>query len=125
MIRVFVKVEIYQPDVLMNQPSCSEGKPERLEVMQFLTTDDAPLTLPHADAFIKPTTSAIGLTPSSLQTADEGVLTPSDADVWTTYLDAQLLAVPSLTLDASVQVLATIGRYVDADIFRWKKIDNR
>jgi len=36
-----------------------------------------------------------------------------------------LLAVPSLTLDASVQVLATIGRYVDADIFRWKKIDNR
>jgi len=105
----------------MNQPSCSEGKPERLEVMQFLTTDDAPLTLPYADAFIKPATSAIGLTPSSLKTADEGVLTPSTSDVRTTRFDAWLLAVLVLMLDENVQLLATNGRHLYADFFSLEK----
>ena len=113
--------KIYQPDVLMNQPSCSEDKPERLEVMHFLTTDDAPLTLQHADAFKELTKSSISLTPPSIPTPDEGVKTPSTPDVRTTHFDAWLLAVPVLTLDAFVQLLATKGRHLDADVFWLEK----
>jgi len=67
------------------------------------------------------TAAAIGLTPPSIPTPDEGVKTPSDADVRTTCFDVLLLAVPGLTLDASVRVLATFGRHVDADDALMKK----
>jgi len=89
----------------MNQPSYSEGKPERLEVMHFLTTDNAPLTLKHADAFKELTTSSIGLTPPSIPMPDEGVKTPSTSDVRTTRFDAWLLAVLVLMLDENGQLL--------------------
>ena len=122
------KISGLQPDDLKNhsfrpkyQPSCSEGKPERLEEMPFLIADVAPLTLQNADAFNELTTLPIGLTPPSIPTPDEGVLTPSDADVRTTCFDALLLAVPGLTLDASVRALATKGRHVDADDGLMKK----
>ena len=103
------------------QPSCSEGKPERLKENPFLTLDDASRTLQLADVFIKLTTSPIALTPPSIPTPDEGVKTPSTADVWTTRFDALLLAVPVLMLDTSVRVLATFGRHVDADDGLMKK----
>jgi len=99
----------------------SSVQPERLKENPFPTIDEAPLTLQHADAFIKLTAAAISLTPPFIPTSDEGVKTPSTADVRTTYFDAQLLAVPSLTLDASVRVLATKGRHVDADDSLMKK----
>ncbi len=122
------KISGLQPDDLKNhsfrlkyQPSCSEGKPERLEENPSPTLDGISLTLQLADAYIKLTASAIGLTLPSIPTPDEGVLTPSDADVRTTHFDALLLAVPSLMLDVSVQVLATFGRHLDADDGLMKK----
>ncbi|MBN2215674.1 MAG: hypothetical protein JW723_15705 [Bacteroidales bacterium] len=116
------KISGLQPDDLKNhsfrlkyQPSCSEGKPERLKEKSIPAADNVPLTLQHTDAFIKLTAFAIGLTSPSIPTPDEGVKTPSEADVRTTCFDVRLLAVPGLTLDASVRVLATKGRHVDAD----------
>ena len=117
----------YQADVLMNKPSCSEGKPESLPDGKaglienpFPTVDDAPLTLQHTDAFNDLTTLPIGLTPPSIPTPDEGVKTPSDADARTACFDIRLLAVPGLMLDASVRVLATFGRPVEVDVFSIK-----
>ena len=118
----------FQPDDMKNhsfrpkyQPSCSEGKPERLKESSLPSVDEASLTLQHTDAFIKLTVATISLIPPSIPTPDEGVKTPSTADVWTTCFDVQLLAVPVLTLDVSVQVLATKGRHVDADDVLMKK----
>jgi len=96
-------------------------QPERLKENPFPTLDDALLTLPHADVFNELTTLPIALTPPSIPTPDEGVKTPSDADVRTTCFDVPLLAVPGLMLDASVRVLATKGRHVDADDALMKK----
>ncbi|MBN1186233.1 MAG: hypothetical protein JXB49_28405, partial [Bacteroidales bacterium] len=117
------KVSGLQPDDLKNhsfhpkyQPSCSEGKPERLEENPFPTVDDAPMTLQHTDAFNELTTLPIGLMPPSILTPDEGVKTPSTADVWTTCLDAQLLAVPA-------RLLATFGRMVDVEVFSIKNFN--
>jgi len=103
------------------QPDLCDIQPKRLKENSFPSADDAPLTLQYADAFIKLTASEIGLTLPSIPTPDEGVKTPSDADGLTTCFDAQLLAVPVLTLDASVQELATKGRHVDADDVLMKK----
>jgi hypothetical protein len=60
--------------------------------MPFLIADDAPLTLQHADALNELTTSPCGLTFPSIPTPDEGIKTPSDADIRTTCFNAQLLA---------------------------------
>ena len=103
------------PQASSVQSDLCDIQPEWLKENPFPSADDAPLTLQHTDAFIKLTASAIGLTPLSILMPDEGVLTPSDADVRTTCFDGWLLAVPALMLDASVQVLATKGRHVDAD----------
>ncbi len=119
-----------QPDDLKNnsfrseyQPSYSKGKPKSLpegeaglKENSFPTVDEATLTLPHADAFIWLTTSPIALTPPSIPTPDEGVKTPSDADVRTTCFDAQLLAVPA-------RLLATFGRLVEVEVFPIKNFN--
>jgi hypothetical protein len=110
-----------QPDDLKNHSFRPKYQPERLKENPFPTLDDASRTLQLADAFIKLTTSPIALTPPSIPTPDEGVKTPSTADVWTTCFDALLLAVPGLTMDASVRVLATKGRHVDTDDGLMKK----
>ena len=84
--------------------------------MPFLIADVAPLTLQQTGVFIKLTDSAIGLTPASIPMPEEGIKTPSDADVRTTCFDAQLLAVPA-------RLLATFGRQVDVDVFSIKNLN--
>jgi hypothetical protein len=74
------------------QPDLCDIQPKRLKENLFPTLDDASRTLQLADAFIKLTTSAIALTSPSI-----------------------------LTLDASVLMLATKGRHVDADDGLMKK----
>ncbi len=119
-----------QPDDVKNnsfrpkyQPSCSEGKPESLpdgkaglKENPFPSADVAPLTLQHADVFNELTTSPIGLTAPRILTADDGVKTPSTADVRTTCFDVQLLAVPA-------RLLATFGRLVDVEVFSIKNFN--
>jgi len=109
--------KIYQPDVLMNQPSYSEGQPENLpdgkaglKENPFPYADDASLMSQRADTFIKLTTSPNGLTSPSIPMPDEGVKTPSIADVRTAHFDTLMLAVP-------VQLLATKSRHLDANVF--------
>jgi len=116
------RVSGFQPDDLKNhsfrpkyQPACSEGKPEWLEENPFPTLNDAPLTLQHTDAVISLTASAIALTPPSILMPDEGVKTPSTADVRTAHFDVLLLAVPA-------RLLATFGRHMDANVFSVEKI---
>jgi hypothetical protein len=124
------KISGFQPDDLKNnsfrpeyQPSCSEGKPERLEEMPFLIADVAPQLLQHIDAFINLTAFAIGLTFPSIPTSHEGVKSPSTANVRTTCFDVWLLAVPGLMLDAFVRLLATSGRPVDVEVFLTKNFN--
>jgi len=109
--------EIYQPDVLMNQPSYSEGQTESLpdgkaglKENPFPSADDASLMSQRADAFIKLITSPIGLTTPRILTADDGVKTPSSPNVRTTCFDVRLL-------DEFVRLLATFGRLVDVEVF--------
>jgi len=105
------------------QPEPRKVQPERLKENPFPTLDDDPLTLQHADAFIWLTMSPIALMPPSIPTPDEGVKTPSTADVRMTCFDGWLLAVPGLTLDASVRMLATFNRLVDVEVFSKKNFN--
>jgi hypothetical protein len=78
-------------------------QPELLTFPSFLIMNESTLMMDNPDFLI-------GLTLPCILMADDGVKTPSDADVRTTYFDGQLLA-------DFVKLLATFSRLVDIEVF--------